>query len=188
MNRFLCFFFFLFFFSASTGCRNVPFGRSAWLGTVSSSAIVLNVPFRAQVLPNLCGIASVEMVTAYYGLKLKEAQTVALLDEVQAKSGTSGMALKNALVQSDYFAAIFPGTVNSGEFSLLRFLQDKNPPIVMLGDGPRHYVVVTGYRPDKKQIILLDPAKGEITIAEENFFCSWKMANFFTLIMSPRLP
>ena len=167
------------------GCATTGQNPSSGIQLLSKHAVLLKLPFEAQKIQNLCGLASVEMVTHYYGKRLSEAQAAVLRKEAKENNGISGAFLKKILEEAGYFVAVFPGTLDRGEASLYNHLDLKRPLIVMTGAGPRHYEVVTGYDPENSMIFLLDPARGQVAVPIQNFIKFWQKANNFTLLASP---
>jgi len=151
----------------------------------SNHAVLLELAFETQGTDSLCGVASVEMVTRYYGKRLTSVQSAFLRQEAKDHNGVSGASLEKVLEGAGYFVAVFPDTLDRGESSLFNHLDQKRPLIVMLGAAPRHYTVVTGYDPDYGLIVLLDPARGQVAVPIQDFAKAWKEANYFTLLASP---
>lgn len=168
-----------------SGCASLGKTPDSLAQTLSKHAILVDVPFVSQNSPNFCGSACVEMLTRYYGKRLPEEEGAALRKESKDNHGASGDDLKKALEGAGYFTVVFPGALDRGQASLYNFLDQKQPVIVMLGAGPRHYEVVTGYDPDQSLIVLLDPARGWITVPAQGFVKGWDEANDFTLLASP---
>jgi ABC-type bacteriocin/lantibiotic exporter with double-glycine peptidase domain len=155
----------------------------------SKQAVLLKVPFERQTEPNLCGVAAIEMVASYYSQKLNETQYQYLKLDAKQTGGITGATMEVVLRASNYYTAIFEGTLDLKLTGLYRNLDLKRPLIVMVAsaDGKiSHYLVVTGYDPVKKLIILSDPAGGENEpFAIDEFKTGWKRANNFTLLAVP---
>ncbi len=154
----------------------------------SDKAILLELPFEAQKKPNLCGLASVEMLTHYYGIRLNDAQYKTLLDEAEKNQGITGTTLKTVLEEAGYFVVVFPGTLDHESTGIYRHLDSHRPLILMLeveNDKANHYVILTGYDLERNIIILSDPGKGRIVISLDNFKKRWDLLNSFTLLAIP---
>ena len=171
--------------SVFPGCASLGKTQDSSPLILSKHAVLLEVPFAAQESPNLCGSACVEMLTRYYAKRLPEEDGALLRKEAKDNNGASGNELKKALKDAGYFTAVFPGTLDRGQASLYNFLDQKQPVIVMLGSGPRHYEVVAGYDPDQSLLVLMDPARGQVAVPIQNFAKGWGKANDFTLLASP---
>jgi ABC-type bacteriocin/lantibiotic exporter with double-glycine peptidase domain len=184
MNRFLFFVipFGVLLSIVLAGCATTGQNHSSGIQLLSKHAVLLELPFEAQNIPNLCGVASVEMLTRYYGKRLTDSQSASLRAEAGNNQGVTGAFLKKTLEDAGYFVAVFPGTLDRSETSLYNHLDLKRPLIVMIGSGPRHYEVVTGYDPDNSLLVLLDPARGQVAVPIQNFAKAWKDANYFTLL------
>lgn len=158
------------------------------ISQISDKAVLLELQFEAQKKPNLCGLASVEMLTRYYGVRLNDAQYKILLDEAEKNQGITGTTLKTVLKEAGYFVTVFPGTIDHEFTGIYRHLDSQRPLILMLGvenDKANHYVILTGYDPESNVIILLDPGKGRIDISLDNFKKRWELLRRFTLLAIP---
>jgi hypothetical protein len=154
----------------------------------SDKAVILDLPFEFQKTPNLCGFASVEMLTRYYSVPLNDAERQSLSDEAAKNQGISGSVLKTVLEGAGYFVAVFSGTIDREPTGIYRHLDCHRPLIIMLGsvDGKSdHYVLLTGYDPERNLVALSDPARGQFAVPLENFKKSWIQANRFTLLAIP---
>lgn len=155
---------------------------------LSARAVLLDLPFEAQKSPDLCGLASVDMLAGYYGVPLNDIQRQNLSREAEANRGISGAELKTSLEQAGYFVAVFPGTTDREETGIYRQLDSRRPLIVMLenADGRSgHYVILAGYDPEDNRVVLLDPARGRVVMPFEEFKKMWISANSFTLLAMP---
>ncbi len=152
---------------------------------LSVHAVVLEVPFESQQAADLCGISALNMLTGYYGKKLDPDQAAMLFREAKEKGGVSGASLKEALKVSGYTAVVFPGSLERGTAGLYDHLDRKRPLIVMVGSGQRHYLVLIGYDSERKNLVVLDPAKGRLMFPLEEFSEEWRKANHFTLLATP---
>ncbi|MEW6087006.1 MAG: papain-like cysteine protease family protein [bacterium] len=154
----------------------------------SNKAVLLELPFEAQKKTNLCGLASVEMITRYYGIRLNNAQCKTLLDEAERNQGITGAALKTVLEEAGYFVVVFPGTIDHEFTGIYRHLDSQRPLILMLdaeNGKASHYVILTGYDPERNVIMLSDPGKGRVVMSLENFKKRWELLNNFTLLAIP---
>jgi len=154
----------------------------------SDKAVLLDLPFESQKTPNLCGLASVEMLTRYYGLLLSDAQRQSMSDEAAKSQGISGAMLKAIMEQAGYSVAVFPGTVDRELTGIYRHLDSRRPLIVMTGtvDGKNgHYSLLIGYDTERNLVALLDPARGYLAVPLENFKKKWIQTNHFTLLAIP---
>ncbi len=122
--------------------------------------------------------------------KLDSTQYQYLKIDAKQTTGITGATMEVVLRASDYYTAIFHGTLDRQLTGLYRSLDLKRPLIIMVtsADGKiSHYAVVTGYDPVKKLIVLSDPAGGEnepFPVAQ--FESGWKRANGFTLLAVPK--
>lgn len=156
--------------------------------TFSAKAVLLDVPFKMQKDPNLCGLAVLEMLALYYDKPLSEEKVKWLKKEADQKNAVTGATLEVILRAAGYYTAIFPGTFDDTANSLYRHLDKKRPLIVMLAsdDGKfNHYELVTGYDWSQSLVSVSDPARGPLAMPLASFSASWKRAKCFTLLAVP---
>jgi ABC-type bacteriocin/lantibiotic exporter with double-glycine peptidase domain len=168
------------------GCASS--GKLQQEGTFSPKSTLLEVPFIRQSNPTLCGPATAEMLTLYYGKRLATDRIKALKKEADLGKGIKGSSLEAALKGSGYHTAIFVGALDKKPKGLYHHLDKRRPLIVMLspeGGQENHYLLVAGYDPKNGLIALLDPAKGPLAMPVASFKASWERANSFTLLAVP---
>jgi ABC-type bacteriocin/lantibiotic exporter with double-glycine peptidase domain len=173
-------------FLAATGCTTS--NKVSNSNTFSAKAVLLDVPFKMQKDPNLCGLAVLEMLALYYDKPLGKEQVKRLKKEADQKKAVTGATLEEVLRSAGYYTAIFPGTFDDSGNSLYRHLDKKRPLIVMLAsdDGQfNHYELVTGYDWKWSLISVSDPARGPLAMPLANFSAAWKRAKSFTLLAVP---
>jgi ABC-type bacteriocin/lantibiotic exporter with double-glycine peptidase domain len=169
------------------GCAGLsPTGSG--LERLSKQAVRLDLPFEAQTAADLCGVASVDMLTTYYKKPLSPGALRGLSDEAKATGGVSGASMKAALEEAGYFVAVFSGTLDQQESGLYHHLDLKRPLLLMTGSSPRHYWVAVGYDPQTSLLILLDPASGPLAMPVKDFAKDWQDAKNFTLLALPEPP
>lgn len=158
------------------------------LSTLSKDTVVLAVKFVPQPDAKLCGLAVVDMLAGYYNRPLKSREREILTNTANAENGTTGAKIKELLERENYFAAILPGTLDHEITGLYHHLDNQRPLVVMLGTkNPEffHYVIVIGYSPTLKNLVVLDPAKGSEVVSEKYFLQEWQKANRFMLVANP---
>jgi len=168
------------------GCRVAPVHGQPSPLPLSPRTVRLDVPYQSQDGQELCGLAAVGMLTAYYGRPLAPAALAALRLQAQAERGLSGEALKAALTAGGYDVEVFAGTLDHQPQGLYHHLDLKRPCLVMTGAAPRHYAVAVGYDPGTGVILLLDPAQGPLTVPWRDLIRPWDRAHDFTLLAVPR--
>ncbi len=157
-------------------------------GHLSRSAVVLPVPFEKQASDNLCGLAVADMVSRYYGVPLPRRTRQSLLQDTQTRGGISGRELKAAFAKAGYIALLFPGDLGQDAAGIYRHLERRRPLIVMFGSGmesPGHYLVVTGYDPARRTLVMLDPEVGRRIESRRTFRRDWTPSGRFTLLVIP---
>ena len=178
------------YFSGCTSLETIrlKFKVSSHPNVITQGSTVLEVQFVPQPDAKLCGIAVVEMLTGYYQNPIDPLHRENLIHIALAENGLTGIRIKDFLAKKEYFTAILPGTLNHEITGLYYHLDKRHPLIVMLGSKNTaffHYVTVIGYNPILKNIVLLDPARGQHIVSEGYFIEKWQMANRFMLVAYP---
>jgi ABC-type bacteriocin/lantibiotic exporter with double-glycine peptidase domain len=172
--------------AALSGCAALSPLPSSGMQRLSKNTVRLELPFEAQTAADLCGVASVDMLTRYYKRPLSPAALQGLLDEAKSTDGVSGASLKAALEEAGYFVSVFKGTMDRQESGLYHHLDLKRPLLLMTGGAPRHYCVAVGYDPDNSLLVVMDPALGPMAVPVDDFMKDWRAANNFTLLAMPK--
>ena len=171
----------------STGCHfSLKQDPRSLADRLSKNSVQINVPYVPQGKPYLCGVASAKMISKFYGLDLTEAQWGVLSNEAKAADGVSGASLKFQFEAAGYFAAVFQGALEGEGAGILHQIDLGRPVMVMLGDTKRHFCIVAGYDRANESIILMDPDRGEVMIAQKSFMDRWNAANRFSLLVVPK--
>lgn len=135
----------------------------------------------------MCGIAALQMIESFFKVPIQTQYHENLVAGVNASNGTSGAALKDALINSGYNAVIFPGDLSNGVAGLYHHIDSGHPVIVMIGaETKRHYLVAFGYDPENQKIYFNDPLKGAVAYSSESFLKFWQSANNFSLLAFPK--
>jgi ABC-type bacteriocin/lantibiotic exporter with double-glycine peptidase domain len=170
----------------ASGCASS--GKLADIGTFSSKAKLLEVPFQRQADPTLCGVAVAQMLSQYYSRPLREKDLAALKREARKMKGIKGSSLEKAFQAAGYHTAIFAGSLDRKPKGLYHHVDLKRPLIVMLsqeGSQENHYQLVAGYDPKRALVSVLDPAKGPLALPVASFKSSWERAKAFTFLAVP---
>jgi ABC-type bacteriocin/lantibiotic exporter with double-glycine peptidase domain len=178
--------------ACSTGLLNGCASLQGYLdGTadLSSSAVVLDVPYEQQSSEYLCGLAAADMVSHYYNSALDAAERQHLLEDAQRDGGITGGDLKTAFEKTGFIALVFRGTLDSQVTGIFHHL-DKGRPLIVMYAGQAgaagHYVVVTGYDPQRDTLVVLDPDSKRRVVTRESFARLWEPSGYFTLLASPQ--
>ena len=135
----------------------------------------------------MCGIAALQMIEGFYKTPVQPQYHEALIAGVNTNKGTSGASLKDAFINSDYDAVIFPGELSKGIAGLYHHIDNGHPVIIMIGaETNRHYLVAFGYDPENQKIYFNDPLKGTVNYHTESFLKFWQTANNFSLLAFPK--
>lgn len=149
--------------------------QGAWI-------LVPKFPLVLQEESNDCGAAVLASVLQFWGYAATPRSISALLGRTdkRLKAGDMATYARSLGLQ----AYVFFGTMQDIEHELAR----GRPVIVGLGKmvGARealsHYQVVVGYEPTKKQLLLLDPARGWQTDSLAGFEKEWALTKAVTIV------
>lgn len=146
---------------------------------------LIPVPLVHQTAQNLCGLAAVDMLTAYYGRPLPAPARAALLAQASTR-GIRAADLKQALESAGYFVSVFHGDLGDGYTGLRHHIDAGRPLIAMLPmtDGS-HYVVVAGYDDKNRRLYLNDPEGGQFAMRYALFQKLWDERQDFSLLAIP---
>lgn len=126
-------------------------------------------PFFAQQSASDCGAASLVMIMSYWGKRV----SVNRLREI-ANVNRDGASLKGLMTAAESFGfSTRPVKAN------LKGLAKQSLPAIAHWEG-KHFIVV--WEIDRKQIIIGDPAIGQLTLKREDFVTKW---TGFILLLEP---
>ena len=152
----------------------------------TEGTLLLDIPAVRQENGRLCGLAALEMLTAYHKIPSTPEETTKLR-AVTAPEGLSGEEMTSALSQSGYEVSVFSGSLGDGPTALSHHISKGRPLIVMIRRGKgRHYVMVAGHDKVRHLLALVDPALGTVSMTEEAFLRAWDGVYRFTLLALPR--
>jgi len=165
------------------GCAS-PTTRAA----LSSEAKVLDLPFLEQDEMYACGLVSVQVLCSYWNVDIAVEERMRLAAIAEEKEGLSGAELRESLEGLGFETYLFHGELDHSPTGLLRHVDERRPPLVMLSPEPErhHYVLVIGYDAPERNICLLDPIRGRVIVPYETFEKSWAECQRFTLLAVPR--
>jgi predicted double-glycine peptidase len=159
----------------------------------AASGIYLRVPCVRQPKDG-CGAACLVMILRYWqahdsDFNFAGTPNVGLIQRQlysKAAHGIYAWDLAHYLRQSGMQTFVFAGRWQDLEHHLTM----GRPLIVCLKEqgwrGPRHYVVVTGEDPSRRQLLINDPACGKLSqVKWPEFFRDWKATGFWTLLAVP---
>lgn len=171
--------------SLGAGCA-APTTRAA----LSSEAKVLDLPFLEQDEMYACGLASIQVLCAYWNVSIDAPERQRLARIAQENHGLSGTELRESLESLGFETFLFRGTLDHAATGIFRHVDEGRPPLVMTTpDSERHhYVLVLGYDAPERNVCLLDPVRGRVIVPYETFETSWAQSERFTLLAVPRPP
>jgi len=155
---------------------------------LSPEAVVLDLPPIEQRELHDCGLASVEMLCAFWQVEVPAAERAYLARRAAEAEGLSGDELRAALERAGLETFLFEGTLDREPTGLYLHVDEGRPLLVMLDGrgGSPHYSLVHGYDPRGERIVLLDPARGRTAPERAAFERAWSACRRFTLLALPR--
>jgi ABC-type bacteriocin/lantibiotic exporter with double-glycine peptidase domain len=155
------------------------------------TAVWVDVPFVKQE-KNGCGAASIAMVMQYWQRQQGHSTDAASEEAVIQKALYSAQAhgiyasdLESYLRQNGYRTFAFAGQMSD----LATHLAKGRPLIAGLEPvrgAPLHYVVITGIDPEKRVVLLNDPAERKLLQRDfESFEKEWRGTGHWTLLAVP---
>ncbi len=149
--------------------------------------MVQNFPHVAQTGDKDCGAAALAAVLRFWGHPASPDSVEASLGRADSRLQAGDMeAYARSLGLESY---VFYGTMKD----VVHEIEQGRPVIVGLGkmvDDKKalaHYEVVVGYEPNKKQVLLLDPARGWQVDSYEGFANEWAISKAVTIVTFPNV-
>ena len=151
---------------------------------LSENAVVLDLPLVRQDELYNCGLAAISALCQYWDVAIPSEQRASLAKLAQDEKGLSGNELRQALEADGMEVFLFSGTLDRTETGVYRHIDAGRPLLVMLSpDGKsHHYCLVLGYDEPRRNLVLLDPARGEVLRSAEAFERAWEGCRRFTLL------
>ncbi|MHC5021790.1 MAG: cysteine peptidase family C39 domain-containing protein [Planctomycetota bacterium] len=175
--------------SVLLGCTALPPVESPDAhGGLSERAVVLDVPLAYQRDRYDCGLGAVSMLFAYHATPAQPELARAFRAAAAAEGGLTGADLRSFVAAHGYEPFLFRGS-NEGEgaTTLRHHLDRGRPLIVALNAGGRanHFVLLTGYDPERELVLFHDPKRGGGAYPTWQFERLWKQGKHFTLLAVP---
>jgi ABC-type bacteriocin/lantibiotic exporter with double-glycine peptidase domain len=169
---------------ALASCRAAPTEPAL----LSESAVTLDLPLVRQDELHTCGLAAIAALCQYWGVEIPAEQRAELARRAAAEEGLSGGELREALEAAGMEAFLFRGSLDRSETGLYRHIDAGRPLVVMLAPDEKshHYCLVLGYDEPRENVVLLDPARGEVLRPLKAFASAWERCQRFTLLACPK--
>ncbi|MHC5037241.1 MAG: cysteine peptidase family C39 domain-containing protein [Planctomycetota bacterium] len=179
---------------AVPGCL-IPPDPSILDRPLSKDAICLDLPFRRQSNPKLCGVSCLEILLNYYDFPLGESE-VKEIDQIsrvgEKENGIRAALLKTFLENRGWKVYVFSGDLSPEPHETVTNIQyhlgKGRPLIVMIARDPgreNHYVVVGGMDEAQRAIVIMDPLSGYVLMRVQPFLAAWERCERFTLLAVP---
>ena len=164
--------------TASTAQPSVVAQQGQW-------TMVRNFPYVGQADDNDCGAAALAAVLRFWGRSASPESIESTLGRAdhRLQAGDMETYARSSGMQS----YVFFGTMKD----VVHELEQGRPVIVGLGkmvdekNALAHYEVVVGWEPNKKQLLLLDPARGWQVDSLEGFAREWAVSKGVTIVAFP---
>jgi ABC-type bacteriocin/lantibiotic exporter with double-glycine peptidase domain len=171
----------------ASGCSTAVGRPDAPDAPLAPEAVVLQVPIEAQRGDADCGLACLAALLRFHGLELDDEARRAY---PQAPGdGVRASAIRDYLVGRGFRVHLVHGTLDDARpAGLLRVLDAGVPALVELslpGGSGSHYVLVAGYDPVNRWLVVMDPAWGAGVVPYDRFEPLWTASERFMLVAAP---
>lgn len=155
---------------------------------LSENAVVLDLPLVRQDDLYNCGLAAISALCQYWDVQIPPEQRETLTQKAKDEKGLAGSELREALQNDGLEVYLFRGTLDRSETGIYRHLDAGRPLLVMVSpDGKgHHYCLLLGYDEARRNLVLLDPARGEVLRSVPAFERAWEDCQRFTLLAAPK--
>ncbi|MCO5172202.1 MAG: cysteine peptidase family C39 domain-containing protein [Planctomycetes bacterium] len=164
------------------GARGVPPAAA-----LSPAAVMLPVSVEAQEGDADCGLACLTALLRFHGAALDDAAR----ERFPAVEGAGIRAgdIRDYLDGRGFRAVLVRGTLDEAPpAGLLRVLRRGLPVLVAVTLPDRdtsHYVLVSGFDPERRLVVLMDPAWGAGAVPFDRFDALWARAERLMLVAAP---
>jgi ABC-type bacteriocin/lantibiotic exporter with double-glycine peptidase domain len=154
---------------------------------LSPGSVLLPVPTIEDTKRGECGLACLESLLRYHGLRLDgEARRRFPAAAVDSGSLAPG-EIRDYLRGRGLHAHLVHGTLDARPPRGILSLLEKSLPVIVAIDvqGIDHYVLVCGFEPERRWIFVMDPARGVGGVPFDNFEECWRGADHLMLVAGP---
>lgn len=169
---------------ALAGCRSTKVGSPL----LSEQAVMLDLPLVRQDELYNCGLAAISALCQYWDVELPADQRASLARLASDEKGLSGNELRAALESRGLETFLFRGALDRSDIGVYKQIDAGRPLVVMVSpDGKaHHYCLVLGYDEPRQNVVLLDPARGQVLRTTRQFDKDWEACERFTLLACPK--
>ena len=151
---------------------------------LSPGSVLLPVPTIEDTDRGECGLACLESLLRYHGLRLDgEARRRFPAAAVDSGSIAAG-EIRDYLRGRGLRAHLVHGTLDARPPRGLLSLLEKSLPVIVALDvqGIDHYVLVCGFEPERRWVFVMDPARGVGGVPFDTFEERWQGADHLMLV------
>ena len=149
---------------------------------------MLDLPLVRQDELYNCGLAAISALCQYWDVELPAEQRASLARLASDEKGLSGNELRAALESRGLETFLFRGALDRSDVGVYKQIDAGRPLVVMVSpDGKaHHYCLVLGYDEPRQNVVLLDPARGQVLRTTRQFDKDWGACERFTLLACPK--
>lgn len=160
---------------------------------LSKDSVLVATPIEPQAGPSECGLACLTALLGAWDMTLDDAGRARFAPErLEREGGVQAGELRDYLRDRGLRAALVRGRFDAEPPTGLFALLDRGLPLIVrlqldTDGGPRsHFVLVNGYDPEKRWILIMDPDRGAIGgITYERFRETWQAGGHLLLVAAP---
>jgi len=166
------------------GCQSTVVGSPL----LSDQAVTLDLPLVRQDELYNCGLAAISALCQYWEVELPPEERASLARRASDEKGLSGNELREALDARGMETFLYSGVLDRSDTGVYKQIDAGRPLVVMVSpDGKaHHYCLVLGYDEPRNNVVLLDPARGQVLRSTQQFDRDWEACQRFTLLACPK--
>jgi hypothetical protein len=155
---------------------------------LSQEAVMLDLPIVPQDSLYTCGLASISALCQYWRIEIPTPERDDIVQRAKREKGLSGRDLRATLDRLGMDVFLFQGSLDRTPTGLYHHVDQGRPPLVMISPDSSgfHYCLVLGYDEPRGNLILLDPARGQVLTPITAFDRDWARCQRFTLLACPK--
>ena len=169
------------------GCRSLP-ADPAEVGLSESATLLAVEPVQQHARAD-CGPTCLQALLQYHGVAPDSALGERFPRAAIEGDGVQAGALRDALRARGFRAVLVRGSLDHTTPAGILALLDRGLPLIVefvFPDDRRHFVLLAGYDPERRGVLIMDPAHGGFGLVPYGRFQQlWCAADHLTLIAAP---